>query len=164
MDDDFSDDGVVLGEYADAEGGVAFLSDEDRRRSLYILGRSGTGKTTLIETMVQSDTRRGLGYALLDPHGDLAERVADTIPIKRENHVIYVDPAEADLFEVLSAVTITGPDAQNLLWISFHTDDPLGMVSVRADVIAGQAVARWRDMQSAALAKALLARASHSEK
>ena len=50
--------------------------------------------------------------------------------------------SEADLFEILSAVTITGPDARNLLWISLKTDDPLGMVSVRADVIAGHAVGR----------------------
>jgi hypothetical protein len=47
--------------------------------------------------------------------------------------------SDADLFEVLSAITITGPDAQNLLWVSFKTDGPLGMLTVRADVIAGQA-------------------------
>jgi hypothetical protein len=43
--------------------------------------------------------------------------------------------------------------------MSFRTDDPLGIVSVNADTIAGHAVARWRDMQSAALSKAVLARA-----
>ena len=69
---------------------------------------------------------------------------------------------DPNLFDVLSAITITCPDAQNLLWVSFQTDDPLGMLSVRADVIAGQPVARWREMQSAALAKAVLARASKS--
>jgi len=73
------------------------------------------------------------------------------------------DLTDADIFDALSAITITGPDAKNLLWVAFKTDDPLGMLSVKADTIAGHAVARWRDLQSAALAKALLARASHPE-
>ena len=67
---------------------------------------------------------------------------------------------DADLFEALSAITITGPDASGLLWISFNTDVPLGALSVPAGSVAGQTVARWRDMQSAALSKAVLARAT----
>jgi hypothetical protein len=72
--------------------------------------------------------------------------------------------SDAELFAVLSAITITGPDAQNLLWVSFQTDDPLGMLSVDADTIAGHAVARWREIQSVALAKAVIGRASDAKK
>ena len=81
-------DGVVLGEYADEEGGLAALSDMDRRRHAYLIGKTGTGKSTLIETMMQSDLSRGRGFGLLDPHGDLAERVADSIPASRFDDVI----------------------------------------------------------------------------
>ncbi len=88
-------EGVLLGEYADADGGLAFLSDEDRRRHLYVLGKSGVGKTTLIQVMIQSDLARGRGFALIDPMGDLAEQVADSIPASRENDVIYIDPSDA---------------------------------------------------------------------
>jgi GTPase SAR1 family protein len=87
-------DGVVLGAYADQEGGLASLSDEDRRRHLYVLGKSGVGKTTLIHAMIQSDLTRGRGLALIDPMGDLAEQVADGIPLSRENDVIYIDPSD----------------------------------------------------------------------
>jgi hypothetical protein len=65
---------------------------------------------------------------------------------------------------VLSAISIIGPDNDDILWVSFKTDDEHGTFSVRADTIAGHAVAKWRDKQSAALAKAVLARASQSEK
>jgi hypothetical protein len=73
------------------------------------------------------------------------------------------DAFPEDVVDALSAITITGPDAQNLLWVSCKTDDPLGMLSVNADTIAGHAVARWRDIRGAALAKAVLARASQPE-
>jgi hypothetical protein len=72
--------------------------------------------------------------------------------------------SDADLFDVLSAISIIGPDNDDLLWVSFKTDDEVGTFSVRADIIAGHAVAKWRDKQSAALAKAVLARASQPEK
>ena len=72
-------------------------------------------------------------------------------------------PDEIDLFDALSAITVTGPDAAGLLWVSFKNGGPLGMLSVQAATIAGQAVARWRDTQSAALAKAVLARAAKTD-
>ena len=78
----------------DDGGGDAYLSDEDRRRHLYVLGRTGTGKTTLIRSMIYSDIARGRGLALLDPMGDVAELVADTMPKDAENRAIYVDPTD----------------------------------------------------------------------
>ena len=87
-------DNVVLGEYADQEGGFAYLSDEDRRRHLYVLGKSGVGKTNFIRTQIISDVERNRGFALIDPHGDLAEQVADCIPLCREEDVIFIDPSD----------------------------------------------------------------------
>lgn len=87
-------DGVVLGEYVDSTGDLAYLSDDDRRRHLYVLGKSGVGKSSLTEAMILSDLRRGRGFLLIDPMGDLAERVADRIPLSRQNDVIYIDPTD----------------------------------------------------------------------
>jgi hypothetical protein len=73
--------------------------------------------------------------------------------------------SDADLFEVLSAISISGPDADGLLWVSFKPDDEaVGALSLHAASVAGQAVMRWRDMQSAGLAKAVLSRASEPDK
>jgi hypothetical protein len=55
------------------------------------------------------------------------------------------DPsADADLFDVLSAISIIGPDNDDVLWVSFKNEDELGAVAVRADTIAGHAVAKWQ--------------------
>jgi hypothetical protein len=67
---------------------------------------------------------------------------------------------DAELFDVLSAVSIAGPDADNVLWVTFKVNDEHATLSVKAGTIAGDAVTRWRERQSAALAKAVLARAS----
>jgi len=72
------------------------LTANERRRHVYLVGKTGTGKTTLIESMVLSDLETGRGFALLDPHGDLALKVADCIPPSRTNQAIYLDPLDPD--------------------------------------------------------------------
>jgi hypothetical protein len=66
----------------------------DRRQHLYALGKTGTGKSTLLEQLILQDIGAGEGVALLDPHGDLAERLLDFIPPWRTDHVCYLDPAD----------------------------------------------------------------------
>ncbi|MCH7491976.1 type IV secretion system DNA-binding domain-containing protein [Patescibacteria group bacterium] len=80
---------------------------DDRRRHMYLIGKTGMGKTTVIENMVISDIRSGKGVALVDPHGDLVEKVLDYIPSYRINDVVYFDPADMDFpigFNVLENV------------------------------------------------------------
>jgi hypothetical protein len=60
---------------------------------MYILGRTGMGKSTLLETLMASDARAGNGFALLDPHGDLAEQVRSAMPPSRTDDLIYFNPA-----------------------------------------------------------------------
>ncbi len=69
---------------------------DDRRRHAYIIGKTGMGKTNLLETMIISDIRAGNGIAVVDPHGDLAEKILNFIPASRINDVIYFNPADAD--------------------------------------------------------------------
>jgi hypothetical protein len=83
------------------------IKKEDRRRHVYIIGKTGTGKTTLIANMAINDIRNGEGIAVVDPHGDLSEILLDYIPRSRINDVVYLDAAQAskrpfrmNLFEV----------------------------------------------------------------
>ncbi|MDP2624793.1 MAG: type IV secretion system DNA-binding domain-containing protein, partial [Candidatus Peregrinibacteria bacterium] len=68
----------------------------DRRRHMYIIGKTGMGKTTLLENMIYSDIQSGKGIGVVDPHGDLAERVLDFVPPNRVNDVVIFDPSDRE--------------------------------------------------------------------
>jgi type IV secretory pathway TraG/TraD family ATPase VirD4 len=73
------------------------IKNEDRFSHIYIIGKTGTGKSTLIETMALQDLERGNGFALIDPRGDLVARIAARVPPSRRNNVIYLnanDPSQ----------------------------------------------------------------------
>src|SRR5438105_5349620 len=72
------------------------ISRVDRRQHLYVIGKTGTGKTTLLRNLICQDIERGNGVALIDPHGDLAEEILDCIPSWRADHVLYFNPADSD--------------------------------------------------------------------
>jgi hypothetical protein len=67
----------------------------DRRAHLYLLGKTGTGKSTLLESFMTEDLRKGFGFALLDPHGDLVKRIKAAIPENRKADVIDFDIPDA---------------------------------------------------------------------
>lgn len=76
---------------------VAFgIRLDDRRRHMYIIGKTGMGKTTLIENMVIQDIQAGHGVAFVDPHGDSIEKILNYIPSNRVNDVVYLNPADSD--------------------------------------------------------------------
>ena len=76
-------------------GGNLFgIKRQDRFSHVYVIGKTGTGKSTLLERMALQDLQRGNGFALIDPHGDLVERVADRIPPKRLLDVLYLNAAD----------------------------------------------------------------------
>jgi len=70
------------------------IKRDDRRRHMYIIGKTGMGKTTLLEHLVLQDIRNGHGVAYVDPHGDTAEKIIRMIPPERINDVIYFNPAD----------------------------------------------------------------------
>jgi hypothetical protein len=72
------------------------LDPEDRRRHVYAVGQTGTGKSTLLENMALQDMLNGEGFAFIDPHGDTAERLLAMVPRERTEDVIYFSPAEMD--------------------------------------------------------------------
>lgn len=61
----------------------------DRRSHMYVIGKTGTGKTTLLETLIREDLRLGNGFAFIDPHGDLVERLHASIPEDRKGETVY---------------------------------------------------------------------------
>ncbi|REJ76315.1 MAG: DUF87 domain-containing protein [Acidobacteria bacterium] len=67
---------------------------QDRRSHIYILGKTGTGKSTLLKTFMYSDLKKGNGFALLDPHGDLAEDVKRNAPWSRKDDIIDFDATD----------------------------------------------------------------------
>jgi hypothetical protein len=72
------------------------IKTDDRRRHIYVIGKTGMGKTTLLENMVLSDVMAGHGVCYIDPHGDTAEKLLDYIPSHRINDVVYFNPADLD--------------------------------------------------------------------
>lgn len=65
----------------------------DRLFHFYVIGKTGTGKTTLLETLAIQDIHGGRGVAVIDPHGDLAERLVAQVPESRKDQLIYLDAA-----------------------------------------------------------------------
>ncbi len=83
------------------------IKTDDRRRHVYVVGKTGMGKTTLIENMVMADIYAGHGVGLVDPHGDFAEHVIECIPSHRINDVVYFNPSDVEYpvgFNILEAV------------------------------------------------------------
>lgn len=72
------------------------IKTDDRRRHMYVIGKTGMGKTTLMENMVLSDIYKGNGLGIVDPHGDFAEKIIDYIPPHRINDVVYFNPSDVD--------------------------------------------------------------------
>src|SRR5258705_10430688 len=84
------------------------LRPGDRRAHMYVIGKTGTGKSSLLEGMIRQDILAGNGLALFDPHGDLVERLNDWIPESRKQDVIYLnvpDPDQPFGFNPLQRVT-----------------------------------------------------------
>ncbi|NCN07018.1 MAG: type IV secretion system DNA-binding domain-containing protein [Candidatus Pacebacteria bacterium] len=72
------------------------LKREDRRRHMYVIGKTGTGKSTLLANMAINDLKNDEGLCVIDPHGDLVETLLNYIPSRRINDVIYFDPADPE--------------------------------------------------------------------
>lgn len=90
-------EGLALGynEYRGVKTNI-LLTDDDRRRHIYIIGQTGTGKSTMLKEMAKQDVKSGKGICLIDPHGDFAEDVLAAVPKERAEDVIYFNPADME--------------------------------------------------------------------
>lgn len=90
-------EGIVLGRNVfRGQTSEIRMSDEDRLRHLYIIGQTGTGKSTIMKAMLRQDVENGKGICLIDPHGEFAEFVLSIIPKERVDDIIYFDPGFID--------------------------------------------------------------------
>ncbi len=88
---------TILGETNFRNQKVKFgIKTKDRRQHVYIVGKTGTGKSELLKNMAIQDIQSGSGVAVVDPHGEFAERMLDYVPSHRVNDVIYFNPADVD--------------------------------------------------------------------
>ncbi|MFA5099056.1 MAG: type IV secretion system DNA-binding domain-containing protein [Candidatus Paceibacterota bacterium] len=87
--------GTLIGEsFFRGEKKPVYISDDDRKLHVYAIGQTGTGKSTLMTNMAVEDIRQGKGMAIVDPHGDLIEKILGLIPEERFEDVIIFDPSD----------------------------------------------------------------------
>lgn len=91
------------------------IKPDDRRRHMYVMGKTGMGKTNLLETMAIQDIRNGHGMAYIDPHGDTAEKLLRAIPTKRIKDVIYFNPADLSYPIGFNVMEVGDPDTKHLI-------------------------------------------------
>ena len=91
------------------------IKRKDRDRHVYIIGKTGTGKSTLIANMAIEDIRKGEGVAVVDPHGDLIQILLQYIPKKRINDVCYFNPADPEYSYPLNPLEVTNPSQRELV-------------------------------------------------
>ena len=91
------------------------IKTDDRRRHMYLIGKTGMGKSTILENMIVGDIRAGFGVAVVDPHGDLAEKIMEYIPSERINDVIYFNPSDIDFPIAFNIVEQVEPHLRHLV-------------------------------------------------
>lgn len=91
------------------------LSLTDRQRHMYVVGQTGTGKSTFLENLALQDMLKGNGFAFVDPHGDVVERLMAMVPKERTEDVIYFSPAEMEYPMGLNLFEFTTPDQKDFL-------------------------------------------------
>jgi len=88
-------EGIILGKNIyQGEERIVRIKRDDRRRHMYIIGQTGTGKTTLLKNMIEQDIVNGEGVCFIDPHGDVSQEILGLIPREREKDVIYFNPTD----------------------------------------------------------------------
>jgi len=92
-----SKEGVLIGQSVfRGDARDVRISDDDRRRHVYVIGQTGTGKSNLMTNMAADDIKNGKGVAVVDPHGDLVEDILGLIPKSRYQDVIVFDPGDIE--------------------------------------------------------------------
>lgn len=91
------------------------IADADRARHMYVVGQTGTGKSTFLENLAFQDMLNGEGFAFIDPHGDTAEKLLASVPKERTEDVVYFCPADMDFPLGLNLFEFDNPDQQDFL-------------------------------------------------
>jgi hypothetical protein len=136
---------LVLGENVhQGRDTVITLAPEQRLRHMYVVGATGTGKSTLLLNLIVQDIMQGEGIAVLDPHGDLIDKILGQIPEERHEDVILIDPADTE-----------HPVGLNIL--TSHSEVEMNVLS--SDLVAGfrRLSTSWGDQMNSVFGNAILA-------
>jgi len=87
----------------------------DRFRHMWVVGKSGTGKSTLISNMVIDDIKKGHGVGVIDPHGELCESILNYVPSSRINDVVYFNPADKEYPMIINPLQVTNKEEAELV-------------------------------------------------
>lgn len=113
---DIPEEGTLMGEnHYRGEIKPIRIADNDRRRHIYMIGKTGTGKTTLYLSMIKQDIEKGYGCAFIDPNGDAAEEVLRFVPKERAEDVVYFDPSDAERPQGLNLLEWKRPEDKDYL-------------------------------------------------
>lgn len=88
---------------------------KDRALHMYAIGKTGTGKSTLLGNMIIDDIAKGRGVAVVDPHGDLINDIMEYIPESRMNDVVYISPADRDFPVGFNLLESVNPEYKNIV-------------------------------------------------
>ncbi len=91
------------------------IKTDDRRRHMYVIGKTGTGKSTLLKNMMISDIIAGHGVGIIDPHGEFAETILKYIPKNRIKDVVYFNPADLNYPIAFNIIENVGEDQRHLV-------------------------------------------------
>lgn len=92
-----------------------YLSDDDRRRHMYVIGQTGMGKSVFLENIAFQDMCDGRGFAFIDPHGDAVEALLKRVPKERIDDVIYFDPADIEHPVGMNMFEFTSEDQKDFI-------------------------------------------------
>jgi hypothetical protein len=123
---------------------MVFLDNIQRLQHMHIIGATGTGKSTLLLSLMQQDIEQGNGFACLDPHGDLIESILHYIPKGSINDVVLIDPSDSEF-----------PIGFNLL--QAHSDLEKELLSSDLVALFRRFSTSWGDQMNSVLANAILA-------
>lgn len=109
-------DGIFLGtnEFRGNKKPI-YLSDDDRRRHMYVIGQTGMGKSVFLENIAFQDMCDGRGFAFIDPHGDAVEALLKRVPEERIDDIIYFDPADIEHPVGMNMFEFTSPDQKDFI-------------------------------------------------
>ena len=125
--------GLIMGCVKDGQAEqMVRLCKEERSRHLYILGATGTGKSTLLHNLIMQDIEGGEGACLIDPHGDEYQQVLQSIPAHRVKDVILIDPSDREYAVGLNLLDCAGPHRE--MQVNFVINEVLAILDKLYDM------------------------------
>lgn len=119
------------------------IQRKDRRQHMYIIGKTGTGKSVLLNNMIVQDIQNGEGVCVIDPHGELVEGIIDKIPKHRLEDVVYFNPADLDYPVGFNVMELPDPRYKHLVasgLMSIFTKIWANVWSARMEYIMNNAI------------------------